>query len=104
MATRTNPANLVSVWNAIELQEDDPAEKAGGYRKRLNEQALMSLFKKHRAIEFGLSLTTRKKVVCRCIAVLESEVEYWNIEGKCLLNTKSFLLLGLEASCLLSSS
>lgn len=107
IVSRTYPCTKVSIWNTNDIQKatnesDDEITVESQFKsdsRRPNYLVVQGLVKNHRAIEIGLvNFRANEMPMCRCIAVLESSVVYWNIEGQCSPFVQKFLLLGLEVN------
>lgn len=68
-------------------------------KQSVNIEMLQTISKKHRSLEIHLNYlvgNSSELSKCRCIAILESDIIFWNIEGACCPPYRLFLLLGLE--------
>jgi hypothetical protein len=105
---RTNPATKACIWNTNEIQQsiEDATEHelshAQSYlkeaRKRTINYTIVEHMKKHhRAIDIEVvSLRYLELSHSRSMAVLESPVVYWNVEGACSPLIRNFLLIGMD--------
>ncbi|KAH9503741.1 hypothetical protein Btru_066529 [Bulinus truncatus] len=94
--TRTDPSCRIAIWIVSELQTNikshagqEPVDHVAPVRFTFNKQPIS-----HRATETGNG--TQPVANCCCLAVLNSAVKVWTVQGSQYTDQDSFLLLGLE--------
>jgi hypothetical protein len=68
-------------------------------KRTINYTIVEKMKKQHRAIDINVvSLRYLELSHSRCVAILDSPVVYWNVEGACSPITRNFLLIGMDVT------